>query len=147
MHGIRGKHGGGAPGLSQEPSGYLLSGPPTAPSNTVITHGSHCEVLCNPLLTTEDGEKGRAQHFLRNSNSGVDWMADARISSVLDGQWLDRNTGRIRPELVMALDCFSQEIVNGQIVLSNRANLGLIEQVLVGVQNSVLIQGLIPLRF
>jgi hypothetical protein len=108
----------------------------------VIAVGSKCMFF----LWDPSGNQ-QPQHFLRNSNTGEDWMIDARISSVIDGPWFDRNTGRIRPELAMTLDCFSEEIVNGRRVLRNRVYLSTIEQVLVGIQNSVLIQGFNPLHF
>ena len=45
---------------------------------------------------------------------------------------VDHSTSKIRPELAMTLDCFSEEMVDGRMVLSNRVYLVVIEQVLVG---------------
>jgi hypothetical protein len=84
---------------------------------------------------------------LRSSNSDENWIIDARISSALDGPWLDQNTGQIKPELAMTLDCFANEVVNGEVVLKNRVHLNAIENTLIGIQYDVRIQGLNPIHF
>ncbi|KAI9779861.1 MAG: hypothetical protein M1839_007174 [Geoglossum umbratile] len=108
-----------------EAKGRLEIGHPNRSVYLVIAIGWKCLFfLWDPFANQ------RPQHFLRSSNSGENWMVDARIFCVLNGPWLDQNTGQIIPEHAITLDSFSEEIVNGAVVLRNRFNLGLIEQFL-----------------
>jgi hypothetical protein len=86
------------------------------------------------------------QLFVRPADNGQPWPIDPRVKVPIYGLWFDPATGEICPNNAMTLDCFSSEVVNGQTLLSNRANLGLIEQILVRIQNTAL-QGQNPTEF
>ena|SRR5436305_502661 len=77
------------------------------------------------------------QLFVRSTSSNNYWMIDMRINHA---------TGEINIRSAMTLDCFSEEQVNGQVVLKNWRNLGIIEQTLLSVQNMAL-QGFNPTHF
>lgn len=81
------------------------------------------------------------------NRTGQPWSIDPRITSVLSCPWVNTITGEILVEHAMTLDCFSTTLMpTGVFVLSNARALGVLEQLLIGIQTTPL-QGLNPPEF
>src|SRR5699024_10219636 len=66
------------------------------------------------------------------------WSLDSRLKGFM-GRWVDRTTGRIDLGQALELDCSTSETLpNGQIAPKRRADIGVIEQMLVSIRNASL---------
>ncbi|OAX80045.1 hypothetical protein ACJ72_05626 [Emergomyces africanus] len=65
------------------------------------------------------------------------WPLDRRLRP-WTGPWVNQATGRIDLSRALEIDCLTTEIVNGQTVLTRRADLAQIELILVTIRNMTL---------
>ncbi|EER39935.1 predicted protein [Histoplasma capsulatum H143] len=65
----------------------------------------------------------------------VVWDLDPRLKSWFQGGWVDSATGRVDLSQALAVDCITEEIVNGQRMLRWRDELAEIEKLLVSIRH------------
>jgi hypothetical protein len=92
--------------------------------------------LWDPLNWVQQGPR----LSIRSVQSQALWHINAGIKAIVRGSWVNSTTGEIRVTGALELDCFSRDMLgNRQWVPKRRADLGAIEEVLVGIQSSGLI--------
>lgn len=84
------------------------------------------------------------QLFINRFDRTGYWDIDIRIMPLQSAAWVDATTGEISCQNALELECWTR--IPGQTALQNGHALGMIEQFLVGVQNTAL-QGLNPYTF